>query len=337
MTDTLLPRIVVVMDFPDELIEQMRAAAPGYRVERHFPDVPDSVWGDTEVLYTLRKFPTPEQAPRLRWIQLHFAGVERALQHPIVKLEDITLTSASGIHATPIAEYCMAMMLAFNLKLPLMLKNQHKAYWQEKPHDVFLPRPLRGQTLGIAGYGSIGREVARLASGFGMKLLATKHDAKRPEDTDYHEAGLGDPTGDLPERIYPWQALASMAKECDFIVIATPLTPETHHLVNADVLSAMKPTAVLINIARGGVVDEAALTAALTAGDIGGAALDVFEEEPLPATSPLWALGNVIISPHISGNNVDYYKRAAALFIENLRRYAEQRPLLNRIDRTRGY
>lgn len=339
MTDAeqKLPRIVVAMDFSDELMVQIRDAAPNYRVERHFPDVPDNVWADTEILYTVRKYPTPEQAPRLRWIQLHFAGVDSVMKTPIIQAEDIEVTSASGIHATPIAEYCIGMMLAFNLKLPLMMKFKAQAAWAEKRGELFAPKPLRGKTVGIVGYGSIGREVARLAQSFGMTVLAAKRDVKRTDDPDYREEGLGDPTGDIPERIYPTQALASMAKECDYLIIAAPSTKETYHMVNADVLNAMKKTAVIINIARGELIDEAALISALAAEKIGGAALDVFEQEPLPAGSPLWNLENVIISPHVSGNNADYHKRAAMLFMENLRRYIDKRPLYNRLERDRGY
>lgn len=339
MTDaeTKPPRLVVAMDFSDALMQQVRDAAPNYRVERHYPDVPENVWGDTEILYTVGSYPTPEQAPRLRWIQLHFAGVERALTNPIIRAEDIEVTSASGIHATSIAEYTLGMMLAFNLRLPLLMQNKASATWPDKRHEIFAPRPLREQTVGIAGYGSIGREIARLAQGFGMRVVASKRDAKHPEDTGYNEPGLGDPAGDIPERIYPAEALASMAKESDFLVIVTPLTDSTRHSVNEEVLNSMKKTAVLINVGRGGVVDEKALISALAADKIAGAGLDVFEEEPLPAGSPLWNLENVIISPHISGNSATYNQKAATLFIENLKRYQEKKPLYNRIEREQGY
>ena len=176
MTDAepKLPRLVVALDMSDDLVQRIRDAAPGYRVERHAAEVPDHVWADTEILYTIRKYPTPEQAPHLRWIQLHFAGVERVLKQPIIQAEDIELSSASGIHATPMAEYTIGMMLAFNLKIPQLLKNQASATWPDERHETFAPKPLRGQTVGIAGYGSIGREIARLAQSFGMTVLASK-------------------------------------------------------------------------------------------------------------------------------------------------------------------
>jgi phosphoglycerate dehydrogenase-like enzyme len=331
-------RVVVAMDFSDETIEQLRAISPRLHIERHFPNVPEQVWDDAEVLYTLNRFPDPSQAPRLRWIQLHFAGLDQALKQPIVQAEDVEVTTASGIHAVQMAEFCLAMMLAFTYKLPRLLQLQAKAEWPKRNEEVFNPRELRGQTLGIVGYGSVGRELARQADALGMSVLATKRDVMHPAEEDqYVEPGTGDPSGDIPARLYPSPALISMAPECDFLVVTAPLTEATRHMVNEDVLRAMKRTAILINVSRGAVVDEAALISALAAGTIAGAALDVFEEEPLPPTSPLWNLDNVIISPHISGNSARYYDKAAALFAENLERYLNKRPLLNRLERKRGY
>jgi len=331
-------KVVVAMDFSDEIMAQLRAISPRYQIERHYPNVPDSAWADAEVLYTTHRFPEPAQAPRLRWIQLHSAGVENALKQPIVQAEDVDVTNASGIHAVQMSEYCLLMMLAFNYRLPELLNLQAKAEWPETSHLMFRPHDLRGQTLGIAGYGAIGRELARLADSLGMTVLASKHNVKHPADTNtYTQPGTGDPEGSIPARLYPAEALASMASECDFLVVTTPLTDTTRHLVNETVLNAMKKTAVLINVARGGVVDEAALISALAAKKIAGAALDVVEEEPLPKTSPLWNLDNVILTPHISGNNARYHEKAAALFAENLQRYIEKRLLLNKVDRKRGY
>lgn len=331
-------RVVVAMDFSDAIIEQLRSIAPRLHIERHFPLVPDPVWAEAEVLYTLNRFPDPTQAPRLRWIQLHFAGVDHALKQPIVQAEDVEVTTASGVHAVHMAEFCLAMMLAFTYKLPLLLQLQAKAEWPKNAGERFNPRELRGQTLGIVGYGSIGRELARQADALGMTVLATKRDVMHPAEEDqYVEPGTGDPSGDIPARLYPPQGLVSMAPECDFLVVTTPLTDATRHMINEDVLHAMKRTAVLINVARGALVDEDALISALAAGTIAGAALDVFEEEPLPPTSPLWNLDNVILSPHISGNSVHYHEKAAALFAENLERYLNKQPLLNRLERKRGY
>jgi phosphoglycerate dehydrogenase-like enzyme len=331
-------KVLVATDFSDEIMNALRAVSPRYKIERHFPNVPDSAWAEAEVLYTGRKLPEPAQAPRLRWIQFHSAGLDDVLKNDLIRAEDLEVTTASGIHAVQMSEYCLAMMLAFAYKLPTLLALQAKAEWPDKPHKLFLPRELRGQTLGIAGYGSIGRELARQAAALGMTVLATKRDPMHPaESGSYVESGTGDPEGSIPARIYPDAALKSMAAECDFLVVTLPLTDATRHIVNEDVLNGMKKSAVIINVGRGSVIDEPALITALSFGKIGGAALDVFEEEPLPKTSPLWNLENVILTPHISGNSAHYNEKAAALFAENLQRYIENRPLLNRLDRKRGY
>lgn len=336
-TEKKSPRIVVAMNFADELIGKLREVAPNYRIERHFPEVPANVWADTEILYTSRIFPAPEQAPNLRWIQLHFAGIDSMIKNPIMQLSDVQITTASGIHAVQMAEYCIGMILAFNLQLPRMFHLQQNSDWPNDPYKLFAPHPLRGQTLGIHGYGSIGRELARIADSMGIRILATKYDAMHTEDSGYTEPGTGDPKGELPERIYPGEALGSMARECDYLVIVAPLTERSKHAVNADVLEQMKPDAVLINVARGGLVDQAALIDALNEGKLRGAALDVFEVEPLPKDSPLWKMKNVIISPHVSGNTIIYNQKTAALFAENLKRYIEKRPLLNLVNRQRAY
>jgi phosphoglycerate dehydrogenase-like enzyme len=171
-----------------------------------------------------------------------------------------------------------------------------------------------------------------------MNVLAVKRDVKTPTDTrSYIEAGTGDPEAEIPDRIYPPEALVSMAAECDFLVLLMPLTDETRGVINEDVFASMRETAVLVNMARGGVVNEADLITALQNGAIGGAILDVFETEPLPQDSVLWELPNVILSPHVAGNSHRYHARAAALFAENLQRYLENRPLLNLYDAEKGY
>jgi phosphoglycerate dehydrogenase-like enzyme len=334
--DTL--HVIVAMDFADVLMDRIRAVSPRLKVDRLFPDVPDKAWADVEILYTLRHFPNPAQAPRLRWIQMHTAGIDHALGEPILQSHDVEVTRASGIHAVQLTEYCLMVMLAFVYKLPLMLDYQGKAEWPKQPHKVFAPLHLRGQTLGIVGYGSVGRELARAADALGMRVLAIKRDVMHPADHDgYRLPNTGDPQGEIPARIYPPEALVSMSRECDFLAIVAPLTKTSRHMVNEEVLAAMKKTAVLINVARGPLVDEAALISALAANQIAGAALDVFETEPLPLASPLWNLENVIISPHIAGNSAQYHEKAAALFIENLERYLSNRPLLNRVEPERGY
>lgn len=339
MSDAEPINVVLAIDFSNDIIERIKDVSPRLNVVKHFPEVPKSVWSTTEILYTQRAFPQPEDAPLLRWIQLNYAGLERVMQQKIAQAEDVAVTSASGIHSTQIANYSLMMMLAFNFRLPKMLELQEKHTWSPDRDKIFNQRDMDKQTLGIVGYGSIARELARLADAMGMTVLATKRDAMKTaeSDTDYTPEGTGDPEGTIPERIYPGEALATMASECDYLVVTAPLTEQTRHMVNGHVLEAMKDSAVLINIARGGLVDEKALITALSQKTIRGAALDVFEEEPLPSSSPLWALDNVIISPHISGNTDNYHEKAADLFIANLHRYLENKPLYNQLNRDIGY
>ena len=339
MEDTL--NVLVLMDFSDAIVDRLKAISPRLKftrkVVKSISEVPPELLANTHILYTGGLVPEPDAVPRLRWIQAHFAGVESLLAQPLLAAEDVILTTVSGIHATTMAEYTFTMMLAFAHKLPLMLRHQQKVEWMAD-RNLFMPRELRGSTLGIAGYGSIGREVARLGKAFGMDVLATKRDVMHPAAAnEYVEPGTGDPEGICVERLYPPEATKSMAALCDFLVILLPLTANTRAIINQEIFDVMKQTAVLINIARGGVIDEEALVRALQSGRIGGAALDVFSQEPLSPSSPLWKLENVIISPHISGNTSHYHESAAGVFIENLERYLNNKDLLNRVDRKRGY
>ena len=332
-------QVLVAADFSEELMEQLHAVSPRLSIHQQYRDIPDSTWEQVEVLYSANSvYPDPEIVPNLRWIQLNSAGAERALRHPIGQRHDVEITTVSGIHATQMAEYCLLMMLAFAYNLPTIQEFQARAHWNKESWRGFVPQPLRGRTLGIVGYGSVGRELARLATTFGMRILASKRDAMRPAIRGkYNEAGLGDPEGELPERIYPAEAIVDMASECDFLVITIPMSEKNRAIVDAAVFETMKPTAMFINVGRGGVVDEADLLAALQGGQIAGAALDVFTQEPLPADSPFWQLDNLLVSPHISGNSVHYSEKAVELFAENLQRYVNKLPLLNRIARERGY
>jgi phosphoglycerate dehydrogenase-like enzyme len=324
---------------PDPLIEMLRAVSPrlsvAHRTAQQLEELGDDVWRGVEILYTTWLMPSPERAPDLRWVQGHFAGIDAFLDHPLLKR--VTLTTTSGIHAPTIGEYVLMMMLAFAHHLPRMIEHQQRAEWPRDRWALFAPVELRGSTVGIVGYGSIGREVARLARAFGLRVLATKRDAARIDDTGWRLSGVGDASAEHVDRLYAPDTLHDMLAECDYVVLSLPLTPETRKLIDAKALQHMRPSAVIINISRGGVVDEAALVEALQNGTIGGAALDVFEQEPLPASNPLWGLPNVILSPHVSGFTLQYDNRALALFAENLRRYVDGEPLLNVVEIARGY
>jgi phosphoglycerate dehydrogenase-like enzyme len=231
-------------------------------------------------------------------------------------------------------------MLALAHRLPTIVEWQQRGSWppDEQRWPLFVPSELRGATLGIVGYGSIGRELARLAkAAFAMTVLACKRDPSQRIDTGYALPGTGDPEGALPDLWFAPDRLPEMLPQCDVVVVCAPLTPETHHLLGAEELATMKPSAFLVNVGRGATIDEAALTAALSQHSIAGAALDVFAEEPLPSGNALYALDNVILSAHVSGFIPSYDDKCTTLFIENLRRFLAQERLLNLIDRAKGY
>lgn len=340
MTDSPI-NVLSTIPFTDQLLEKLQAVSPRFRINvrpaRRPEDVEPDDWANAEVIYTDRVLPLPAQAPRLKWLQFHFAGIDFALDAPLLQKNDLLITTLSGAAAPQMAEYAVMMMLALGHHMRDILFNQEKGEWPRDRWDRFSPRELRGSTVGIIGYGSIGREIARLIKPWGVTVLAVKRDLRHPEDSGYFISGLGDPNGDLFDRLYPVQALKSVMAKSDFVVMTLPLSRETQGLVSADHLAVMKSTGFLIDLGRGGVVDQSALLTALQERKFAGAALDVFSDEPLPPGSPFWRLPNVIVSPHIGGISSLYRERAAAMFAENLKRYLENQPLLNQFDANRGY
>jgi phosphoglycerate dehydrogenase-like enzyme len=332
--------VVMTQPFPEPLMEKLAQVSSllniTTRKAQKAEDLADVI-AETDVLYTFQALPEPEAAPRLRWVQLHSAGADGVLQHPLYTHSEVMFTTTSGIHAIQMAEYVLSVMLAFAHRLPHLFEDQTAGVWTNSRWKRFVPDELYGATVGIVGYGSIGRQVAHLAQAFGLRVLALKRDVRRLDNGHYSQPGIGDPQADIPDRIYPNDALRSFVKECDYVIVTVPLTGKTRHLIDASVLEAMKPTAILINIARGDVVDEEALIGALLADKIGGAGLDVYSQEPLPTASALWQLPNVILSPHIAGFSEHYDERATDVFAENLRRFLAGEPLLNLVDREHDY
>lgn len=333
--------VLITVPFPDPLIERLSSVSPRLRLHVHparsDDNLPPDLVQEAEVLYTARALPEPDQAPELRWVQFHFAGIDHVRDHPLVLAESVQVTTLSGAAVSQMAEFAMMSILALGRRLLGMLEDKREKRWAEDRFDRFTPLELRDSTVGIVGYGNIGREVARLARAFGAEVLAAKRDLMTLERERYVEEGLGDPQAELVNRIYPPQAVASMAKLCDFLVVSVPLTSETRGMIGSKVFKEMKETSYLVDISRGGVVDHGALIEALQEGWIAGAALDVYPVEPLPEGSPLWEMPNVILSPHVAGASPRYYERAADLFATNLRRYLSEQPLLNLYDPDRGY
>ncbi len=332
--------VLCTLRFTDELLDKLRAVSPELEVVQHtIHNLNDLLeyprLRDVEILYYgWLEPPAPEDIPSVRWIQLHTAGANQLLGTPILET-DIAITTASGVHSTPIAEYTFAQILALRRRIPLMLYFQQRGEWPKDRWARFAVPELRGATLGVVGYGRIGREVARLGNAFGMHVLATRR--SRSPDPAYPRWSSAPDWDDSVVEFVARDDLHTLLSRSDFVVIALPLTDETRHIIDADALQAMKSSGYLINIARGAVVDERALIRALQEGWIAGAGLDVFEQEPLPADSPLWKLDNVILSPHVSGFSPLYDARATDLFAENLRRYLAGERLLNLFDPQKGY
>jgi D-2-hydroxyacid dehydrogenase (NADP+) len=280
----------------------------------------DALLAQAEVIYGFR---LPKnmiaRAPKLKWVQVMSAGVDRFLDDEI-RQSSVMMTNVSGIHATPIGEIVLELMLMFVKQSPLCFQLKQEKQWKR-----FMPTVLRSKTVGIVGLGNIGREVARLAKAFGMRVVATRRSVKRVAPAKYVDILL------------PREQLPRLLSESDFVVLSLPFTSETNKLIGEEELRTMKPTAYLINTARGSIVDEEALIRALDEHWIAGAGLDVFATEPLPADSRLWEFPNVIFSPHIAGGMEDYNIRATELFCRNLRRYLSGENLLNVIDKEKGY
>jgi phosphoglycerate dehydrogenase-like enzyme len=274
------------------------------------------------------------KTPSLRWLQVLSAGVEHLVGDGAPWPTGIVLTNARGAYATSIAQYTIAAILRVAERMDLRREQQLTGRWPDGPEDDLLGESVRGRTLVIVGYGGIGREIARLADAHGMRIIAVKANPTVRVDDAFRAPGTGDPDGSIPERIVGVDALPDAAAEADYVSVTLPLTARSRGVVSRHVLASLPAHAWLINTGRGPVVDEAALVETLSAGAIGGAVLDVFGEEPLPPSSPLWRLPNVVITPHVSGASS---RELSALVAENLRRFVAGAPLLNPVDPQRGY
>jgi phosphoglycerate dehydrogenase-like enzyme len=318
-------------------LERIRASAPGARIVTLSREgLTDEPVEDVEVL--LRGWLSSDafdrlllRAPRLNWVHSASAGVERALT-PTARKRGLVITNARGVFSRPIAEYVLMMILAVSRRLPGLLELQREHTWQ--PLEGV---ELRDVTVGIVGLGSIGRAVGALATAFGCRVVAVRRRAEGASAVTIQD----DETRSFGEvmlaRVGGPDTLAELLGESDFVVLAAPLTPETEDMIDAAALAAMKPTAWLINIARGRLVHERALLDALRDGTIGGAVLDTFREEPLQPNSPFYDLPNVIVTPHTSWSSARVLDRSVELFCDNLRRYAAGEALINVVDPTAGY
>lgn len=261
------------------------------------------------------------QAPNLCWFQQWGAGADWLLDHPEVAASELIVTTGSGVHAIPISEHILAYLFAFARALPQAIRSQTQRVWQQPEWSRIFE--LAGKTMVLIGVGAIGERTALMANGLGMRVLGVRQNA------DVSTPGV--------EAMFAPEALLEVLPQADFVVITAPLTEATRGLIGETELQAMKATAYIVNIGRGGVIDEPALVRALQAGRLAGAGLDVFASEPLPPDSPLWAMENVIITGHYAGATPIYDERAMAIFLDNLRRYRAGEPLRNVVDKALGY
>jgi phosphoglycerate dehydrogenase-like enzyme len=256
--------------------------------------------------------------PHVRWVHSRSAGLDNLL-FPELVASDVQLTNGSGVFSQSLGEFALAMILYFAKDFRRMLRNREAARWEQFDVDE-----IAGQTVGIVGYGDIGRAVAARAHAMGMRVLALKR----------HPPASADP---LIQQFYKPEQLAEMLGQVDYVVVSAPLTPETRHMISDAQFAAMKPGAVLINIGRGPVVDQAALVRALTEKRIKGAGLDVFEHEPIPAGDPIWKLENVFISPHCADRTRDWLDDSMRFFLSQYERLTNGEPLQNVVQKHLGY
>ncbi len=341
-SSSLTMPVLVDFQLEDPFISRIEEVDPRVRVQRTFQRTNeggevttlenwnradeatvDRMLAEAEVLFAFN-FPVEwlQKAPRLKWVQLASAGSDTLQRAGVFDRRlDLILTTSSGVHEVPISEHILAGILYFARRFNIAVGNQPQHKWQR-----YQAGEAYGRTALLIGYGPIARRTASLCKAHGMRVLVVRASISEQQPGD-----------DLVDRYYPNAQLDDAIAQSDYIIVAAPRTPSTEGIIGQTQFAAMKPTAVLINISRGALVDEDAMIAALRDGKIAGAGLDVFKQEPLPESSPLWDMPNVLITPHNSGSNPHYNERATTIFADNLARYLKDEPLRNRVDRERGY
>jgi len=289
---------------------------------------------DADILFT-RMLPTdPSSYPRLKWVHFMWEGIDRISDE--FKSSEVLLTNSRGIHSHQIAEHVFMYMLVHSRKVFDHRKNQERRFWLPWKEQPFL-KTLQGSTIGIIGYGAIGREIAEIAKGFGMRVIAIKKDPERKFQAVFSEVEEAKGPFHPADRILGPEGLYELLAESDHVVLALPLTEETRDLFGKREFGTMRKGVFFINIGRGSLVDEEELIRCLESGHLSGAGLDVFREEPLAETSPLWTMENVILTPHSSVGGDPADESVVELFCENLDRFLKGGELINMVDKQRGY
>lgn len=302
--ERLTPRISLTVGLTEEELGEAAERAQVFLVCAPKKELLRSLW---------------RRARRLQWVHSLSAGVEHLLFDELVH-SPLPLTNAKGVYSVALGEFALMAILFFAKDARRLLRQQAAARW-----ETFEPMELRGQTLGIIGYGDIGRAAAQRARAFGLRILACR---RRPELSAEDS---------LVDGVFPLERRGELLAASDYVLLAMPHTPGTQRLVGEAELRALKPGAVLVNVGRGGTVDEPALLRALEERRLRGAALDVYETEPLPPEHPLWRLDNVLLSPHCADNTPHWRENALEFFLRNLERFERGEPLLNLVDKAAGY
>jgi len=282
-----------------------------------------------------------EGGPKLEWVHSGAAGVGKSLSATMLA-SPVTFTNSAGVHAPPIAETVLAMILHFNRGLDFAVEGQRRGRWWKAPYyaaDAPLFE-LANATVGIVGFGGIGKEVARRVASLGAHVLALKRKPPSEEDAALAPVGGGESLVPRVEVMHGTDGFERLLAESDVLVITAPETRETIGLIDAAALARLRPGALLVNVARGSLVEEAALLEALSTGRLRGAGLDVFQEEPLPEGHPLWDLPNVVLMPHVSAVTRGFWRRQTDLILRNLGRYLAGTPVdqwENVVDKQAGY
>jgi phosphoglycerate dehydrogenase-like enzyme len=320
---------------PDWFAEKLRSDFPDidFVNRKTYDTIADDIRDAEVVVSWSLKADQLQSAEKLRWIHSTAAAIHQLMIPEIVN-RNIIVTNASSVHGPVVAEHVLSLMFALAKRLPSAFHMQQQHAWGQEAMTREQPpiRELRGSTLGLIGVGSIGGHVAVIASAVGMRVFAVRANPQKGVDwLDANDATRSQ------HRVYGPKDLHRVLADSDFVVISAPVTAATTGLIDADALATMKADAYLINVARGALIDEVALTTALQERRIGGAALDVFEQEPLPPNSPLWDLDNVLITPHSAGISHQLWERQYQLFSENLRRFVQGAPLVGVVDKQAGY
>ncbi|MCM3657254.1 D-2-hydroxyacid dehydrogenase [Agromyces mediolanus] len=327
------------LPLPDAWFDELARRVPGIEIVRaeSGAEVPAETLGRIELLHTGDWFPDAAAVPALRGVQLDTSGVDH-VRGTSLWASGIPIATLGGIAPVPMAEYAMMAILELAHRMPRIERHRAERSWPSNAERLatLTPRQLAGATVGIVGYGRIGREISRLAEVLGLRVLGVSRSGTRQQGGEKFDTGRR-AAADDPAELFPIDRLDEVLAQSDFLVVVVPLTEETRGLIGERELGLLPEGAYVVNIARGGIVDEAALLAGLRSGRIAGVALDVFDEEPLGADSLWWSEPGALITPHVAGLAPLYHAQTLDLVVENVTRLAERRPLVNEVDRAAGY